>query len=105
MTMTPEDMKKREEMVNSMCICRGCPTYTVLGKEDDYMGYCFPGRGRSKNIKDEQGCICGTCPIYGMFRYLTQYYCTRGTEQEQKAAIAKEVQTGQSAYDSLVGRR
>ncbi len=104
MAMTPEETKKREEMVNSMCICRSCPTYVALGKEDDFIGYCFEGHGKSKNITKEQGCYCGTCPIYEMYRYLTQYYCTRGTEKEVKEAIAKEIQTGQNAYDLLTSR-
>ncbi len=105
MTLSAEELKNREEMVNSMCICRACPTYVALGKEDDFVGYCFPGHGRSKNITAENGCICGTCPVYGMYQYLTQYYCTRGTEQEQKEAIAREVQTGQNAYKELTSRR
>jgi len=42
MELSPEEMKKREDMVNSMCTCKSCPTYKAYGKEDDYIGYCFP---------------------------------------------------------------
>ncbi len=93
-----------EEMAYSMCICRSCPTYIAWGKEDDYVGYCLPSRGRSKNITTEKGCYCGTCPVYEMYKFLTQYYCTRGTEKEQKDAIAREIQTGQNAYKDLTSR-
>lgn len=85
--MSPEDMKKKEEMVNSMCICKSCPTYKAYGKEDDYIAYCFSTHGKSKNLA-EHGCVCGTCPIYTKMNFRTTYYCTRGLEKEQKAVIA-----------------
>ncbi len=85
-----------------MCICHGCPTYRTLGKEDDNVAYCFPQYGRSKNITVEKGCICGTCPVYSMNKYMTNYYCTRGLEVEQRKAIAAEVQTGRDALQSVL---
>lgn len=101
MQLSPEEMKKREDMFNTMCICRGCPTYRGLGKQDEYIAYCFANHGRSKTIADEKGCYCGICSVYKSYRYLTNYYCTRGLESEQKQAIAREVQTGQNALDYL----
>ncbi len=94
-------MSQLEEKIDTMCICRGCPTYKALKQNDDYIGYCFPNRGRSKKITQEKGCMCGMCPVYSMYKYVTNYYCTRGIEKEQKEAIAKEIQTGQSAYEQL----
>ena len=101
--MSSEEMKKREEKINTMCICRSCPTYQALGEEDDYIGYCFQNHGRSKKIVKETGCYCGTCPVYEMYRFMTNYYCTRGLETEQKRAIIVESQTGKSALELLRG--
>lgn len=50
MKMAPEEMKKQEEMVDSIYICRSCPSYKAVGKEDDYVAYCFPTHGKSKNL-------------------------------------------------------
>ena len=52
--MTPEEIEKRLKMVESTCICRGCPTYRSLGEEDDYIAYCFPTQGKSHKIKTEK---------------------------------------------------
>jgi hypothetical protein len=82
-----ENMKFNEEMVNSMCICESCPSYKAYGKKDDYIAYCYPTHGKSKNLA-EHGCMCGTCPVYSKMNFMTAYYCTRGLEKEQKAAIA-----------------
>lgn len=101
MTSSAEDLRETEAKISTMCICRGCPTYVALGVEDDYVGYCFVGHGRSKKITSEEGCICGTCPVYEMNQYMTNYYCTRGIEKEQKEAIAQEIQTGTDAIKTL----
>ena len=89
METSVEEMKKREEMVNSMCNCNSCPSYKAYGKEDDFIGYCFPSHGKSKNLA-EHGCICGTCPIFSKMNFQTIYFCTRNIEEIQKAAIVKE---------------
>lgn len=105
MKMTPEEIEKRLKMVESMCICRGCPTYGALGKEDDYVAYCFPTRGESKNISKEEGCTCGVCPVYAQMKFMTTYYCTRGIEMKQKEAIAEAAWKGHSVWDHLRRRR
>lgn len=81
MQMTPEQMEEKKKMVLSMCTCRGCPSY-VDCQED--IGYCFPGIGKSKCIKDEKGCICADCPVTTKMGLKHGYYCTRGSEMEQK---------------------
>lgn len=100
MKMSPEEMKKQEEMVNSMCICKSCPTYKAYGKEDDYIAYCFPTHGKSKNLA-EHGCICGTCLVYEKMKFVTAYYCTRDIEMKQKTAIAEAAWKGHSVWDHL----
>lgn len=99
--MTPEETEKRLKMVESMCVCKGCPTYKSLQKEDDNIAYCFPTCGKSRNITEEKGCTCGVCPVYAEMKFLTAYYCTRGIEMKQKAAIAEAVWKGHSVWDHL----
>lgn len=77
---TGEELKQFE----AMCICEGCPTYLQLGETDNYIAYCFPTRGKSKKIKEEAGCICPTCPIWEKMSFTKDYFCTRGTEKQQK---------------------
>ncbi len=104
LTMSPEDMKKREEMVNSMCICKSCPTYKAYGKDDAFIAYCLPTHGKSKNLA-EHGCICGTCPVYEKMKFMTAYYCTRDIEMKQKTAIAEAAWSGHSVWDHLKGKK
>ena len=100
MEISREEMKKREAMVNSMCTCKICPSYTAYGKEDDYIAYCFPPHGKSENLA-EHGCICGTCPVNTKMDFLTAYYCTRDIEMKQKAAIAEAEWKGHSVWDHI----
>jgi len=84
MEMTLEQMEKRLKKLAPICICRNCPTYLGLGEEDDYIVYCFPTRGKSKKIKDEVGCTCESCPVYEEMNFTKDYFCTRGTEEQQE---------------------
>ncbi len=79
-----ESIEERLKQVEGMCICEGCPTYLVLGETDDYIAYCFPTKGKSKKIKEEAGCICGSCPVYSQMNFTRLFFCTRGTEKQQK---------------------
>jgi hypothetical protein len=70
--------------VESMGICEACPTYLGLGRTDDYIAYCFATKGKSKNIEKEASCICPSCPVYKKMNFKTDYFCTLGTEKQQK---------------------
>lgn len=91
--MSQEEMEKlqkaleeRLKYVDSVCICKSCPTYKKLGEEDDYISYCNPLRGKSKKIKKEAGCTCASCPVWKEMNFTKLFFCTRGTEQQQKEA-------------------
>jgi len=79
-----ETTTERLKRVEAMCICEGCPTYLRLGETDDYIAYCFPTRGKSKKIKEEAGCICPSCPVWTEMNFTKDFFCTRGTEKQQK---------------------
>jgi hypothetical protein len=59
------------------CICPNCPSF-VKSKED--LKFCF--QGKSKNMKEEKGCICMTCQIHVDKKFRNGYYCTRGSEKQ-----------------------
>ena len=76
-----EDFKKKLPMIQKMCICKGCPSYV---KDESVVGFCHPLLGKIKVIKKKKGCICGKCPVYKKMELTKGYYCTRGSEMEQK---------------------
>lgn len=81
MNMSPEEMEKMEQKVISMCICQSCPTY-VEGA--DPVGYCFPTIGKNDKITMEDQCVCPGCPVFEEMNLTKTFFCTRGSEREQK---------------------
>ena len=79
--MNPEEMKEMEQKVIGMCICRSCPTYV---QEADPIGYCFPTIGKNVRITEEDQCICPACPVFAQQSLTKIFFCTRGSEKEQK---------------------
>ena len=82
--MSPEEMEQRKQMVLSMCICKGCPTW-VEGAEP--IGFCLPMIGKNAMITAEKGCICPTCPVFSKLSLTKDYFCTKGSEKEQKGMM------------------
>lgn len=78
-----KEMEEKLPMVNTMCICKACPTYV---KEETEVGFCHPFQGKSHIIKDEKGCNCPQCPVYTKLKLKNGYYCTRKSEMEQEMA-------------------
>ena len=99
-----EEMQKKLEMFEPMCNCRACPTYTAHGKTEPIV-FCHPMRGLNESITSENGCTCGTCPVYDQMKYMTTYFCTRDIEMKQKAIIAEAAWKGHSVWDHLTGRK
>ncbi|WP_135612842.1 DUF2769 domain-containing protein [Methanococcoides sp. AM1] len=46
-------------------------------------GYCFHTIGKCGFINEENGCICGVCPMTEKLGIKHGYYCIRGFEKEQ----------------------
>ncbi len=84
MEMSPEEMEKRKQMALSMCICKSCPTY-VEGAEP--IAYCNVLIGKNAMITEEKGCICPTCPVFTKMSLTKDYYCTKGSEPEQRGMM------------------
>jgi len=80
MDIGPKEMEEKKKMVVSMCTCRQCPSFKACGES---IGYCFPSIGKSNCIKNENGCVCGTCPVTSQLGLKHDYYCIKGSEKEQ----------------------
>lgn len=77
------ELEEKLPMVQSMCVCRTCPTYVADETEN---GFCHALVGQSKIITEEKGCNCPTCPIYKQMSLKNGFYCTRKSEMEQELA-------------------
>ena len=83
MEMSPEEKKNK---VMEMCTCKRCPSYKDCAAEggSTELGFCFPDVGKSSCIGEEKGCICPQCPVTPMMQLANTFFCTRGSEMEQK---------------------
>lgn len=77
-----EKMKQMKDFVMNNCICESCPSYKDCG--EDY-GFCYFSIGKSKCITEEKGCICPSCPVTKEMNLQKDYFCTRGSENDQKS--------------------
>jgi len=63
-----------------LCICAKCPSYVGTGEKE--LLFCLTSK--STKIKKEKGCTCRTCPVGSKMGLARDYYCTRGTEAQQR---------------------
>ena len=81
--MTKEEHMKTIETNKALCVCPSCPTYNECAKEKGELFYCALGESPTCIIK-ESGCICSACPITEKMGLTNEYFCTRGTEKQQR---------------------
>jgi len=67
----------------SMCVCPTCPTYNHCAKTNNELLYCLLGKSPSC-IKNLKKCACVRCPVSFKMSLSRQFYCSRGTETEQR---------------------
>jgi hypothetical protein len=81
--MTEKERMRAIEESKALCICPDCPTYNECAQTKNELFYC--GIGQSPTcITKEQGCVCPACPITEKLGLTKQFFCTRGTEKEQR---------------------
>ena len=81
--MPDDERMKTIEENKKLCICPDCPTYNECAQEKGERFYC--GLGESQTcITKEHGCICPSCPITEKLGLTKNYFCTRGTESQQR---------------------
>lgn len=64
-------MDKKQAM--GLCMCKGCPSFFECKEK---IAFCF--NGKSKCIRDKQGCICGNCPVHKEMGLENYYFCMAG---------------------------
>jgi hypothetical protein len=57
------------------CICGTCPTFPGDGGF-----YC--AKGKSANVVNKRGCLCGDCANFKEFGLADGYYCAAGAAGE-----------------------
>jgi hypothetical protein len=75
----PED---KEKPIEELCLCKNCPSYGLCKEETVY---CLQEKGKSKCVKAERGCICGSCPVAEKKGLKSAFYCIKGSEEKQLA--------------------
>ncbi len=81
--MTEEERMKAIEDNKTLCICPDCPTYNECAQEKGEIFYCSMGKSPTCITKG-LGCICPACPITEKMGLTHDYFCTKGTEREQR---------------------
>lgn len=81
--MTEVERMKTIKSYKTLCICSNCPTYNGCAQEKGELLYCIIGKS-PKCITEELGCICPACPITEKIELTNEYFCTKGTEREQR---------------------
>lgn len=81
-------MSKRQRMEaveakKKLCVCGGCPSYNDCAREKKELLYCTLGDS-VECITEEAGCICPSCPVTDQMGLNHDYFCTRGSEKEQR---------------------
>jgi hypothetical protein len=81
--MSQQEITSMIEANKKLCICPECPTYTDCARKQKELLYCAVGKSPSC-ITEEVACICPTCPITEQLGLTHMYFCTKGTEREQR---------------------
>ena len=81
--MDEQDRMKMTQAKKDLCICSGCPTYNKCAKNKNELLYCALGRSPTC-ITEELGCICPSCPVTEQMGLVKEFFCTRGSELEQR---------------------
>jgi hypothetical protein len=76
-------MTMDRKTATGLCLCPRCPSFTDCREET---AFCLGTTGKSSCITREQGCLCPSCPVLDQEGLSRVYYCTRGTETDQRAA-------------------
>jgi hypothetical protein len=79
------DMDKEQNMneIKGKCTCPSCPSYNDCAKSKNEQAYCAVGKSPSC-ITIEKECICPDCPVTEMMGLDHIYFCTKGTEKQQR---------------------
>lgn len=72
------------------CICMNCPSHNECMKGN--MEGLFCARDKSTCDFNQQGCICGECPITTDNQLSSSYYCDSGDAGEAETGTEAEAE-------------
>lgn len=75
-----DEMEKNKAALVKACLCPSCPSWVQCGEAG---GFCIPSIGKSKCIKEENGCLCPGCPVAQKFDLGSVFYCIKGSAKER----------------------
>jgi uncharacterized Rossmann fold enzyme len=81
-SMNKEELAKSLEAKKSMCICGNCPSYDECTKNKEELLFC--AIGKSECMIAMKGCVCPSCPVTSDMGLTHSYFCTRGSEKQQR---------------------
>jgi hypothetical protein len=81
--ITEEERKKVIKENKALCICPNCPSYNECAQKKGEALYCILGKSPTC-ITKESGCICPACPVTENMGLTKDYFCTRGSESQQR---------------------
>ena len=85
LNLTSEEREMVMEKRKAQCICDLCPTYQACKLNEEKKDECaFCTLGTSNCIDTEVECLCSTCPLSREMGLAYSFYCTRGSETQQK---------------------
>ena len=83
LNLTDEEREMVLERRRKQCICDICPTFRqCAGGEGNERAFCTVGV--SECIDAEVECLCSTCPLSREMGLRYSFYCTRGSENQQR---------------------
>ncbi len=80
--LTPEEEQMVIEKRKKQCICDICPNYLDCARSKGEAAFCT--LGGSACIEREEECLCSTCPLSREMDLRYSFYCTRGSEKQQR---------------------
>jgi len=85
LNLTSEEREMVVEKRKEQCICDICPTFQACkGEKGEIEAFAFCTLGASACIETEVECLCSTCPLSREMGLAFSFYCTRGSETQQK---------------------
>lgn len=72
------------------CLCPVCPTYTstfCADEEEESREKMFCSIGQASCALDQNGCICGDCPVWKEYELTSNYYCIKGEEMGENDLV------------------
>lgn len=68
----------------NQCACPICPSYNSCAKEKHEALFCAIPLKQIACKYNENGCVCGDCPVHKTYKLEAGYYCIHGSAEETK---------------------